>query len=150
MQIKEIKAINFLFYRVETKVSELSQYAMVGQELFAEAVQNKLFITGPVHWHYLGFEGDVNKNFILEISLPVSDVLENYDGRFHFKRTNSFKCLSTIHEGAWHEIPNTYGKLMQFIAENNLIPIASNREVYINVDLKNPDANTTEIQMGIK
>jgi effector-binding domain-containing protein len=150
MRIKEVKPINFLFFRTETKVNELAQYAMIGQDLFREAVTHKLNITGPVHWHYFGFDGDESKSFTLEISLPVSDVLEEYDGKFHFKRTEPFKCVTTIHEGGWLDIPASYGRLMQFIAENKLNPVSANREIYVNVDFKNPEANTTEIQIGVK
>jgi effector-binding domain-containing protein len=150
MRIKEVKPINFLFFRTETKVNELAQYAMIGQDLFREAVAHKLNITGPVHWHYFGFDGDESKSFTLEISLPVSDVLEEYDGKFHFKRTEPFKCVTTIHEGGWLDIPASYGRLMQFIAENKLNPVSANREIYVNVDFKNPEANTTEIQIGVK
>ena len=150
MQIKEVKPINFLFYRAETKVNELERFIPIGQELYAEALKNKLSVTGPVHWHYFGFEGDENKTFTLEVSLPVSHVLDEYDGKFHFKRTEKFRCVSTNHEGGWLEIPSTYGKLFQFIAENKLQPISANREIYVNVDFHQPDANSTEIQIGIK
>jgi effector-binding domain-containing protein len=150
MQVKTVKPINFLFFRVETTVNALASYAMVGQELIKEAVQYGLAITGPVHWHYAGFEGDEQKPFVLEISLPVAEVLDNYDGKFHFKRTNDFKCVSSVHEGAWHEIPASYGKLMQFIADEKLIPTGINREIYVNVDFKDHEANTSEIQIGLQ
>jgi effector-binding domain-containing protein len=149
MTIKEVKPINFLFYRVETKVSELVNFLPVGQALFREAVKDNLSITGPIHWHYFGFI-DVNKPFTLEISLPVAEVLDDYDGEFHFKRTESFKCVSMVHEGSWLDMPASYGKLMQFINECQLTPVASNREIYINVDFKDADANTSEIQIGIQ
>lgn len=149
MQIKAVKPINFLFFRTEASVPDLVKYLPVGQELFREAVAYNLTITGPVHWHYFGFEGDVNKPFTLEIALPVGEVPEAYDGRFHFKRTDPFKCVSVTHEGNWENIPQSYGKLMQFIEANHLTPLASNREIYVNVDFRHPEANVTEIQIGI-
>src|SRR5687768_4733537 len=132
MQVKAVKPISFLFFRTETTVSELSQYLHVGQELFKEAVLHKLTITGPIHWHYFGFTGDVSKPFVLEISLPVGEVEGEYDGKFHFKRTEPFRCVSFVHEGGWMEIPQSYGKMMQFISSQNLQPIAVNREIYVN------------------
>ena len=149
MEIKEILPITFLYHRVETTVKELANYLNVGQQLFAEAVNLGLPITGPVHWHYFGFEGDESKKFTLEIALPVGDVVGEYDGEFHFKRTDSFRVVSAMHAGGWLEIPATYGKLFGFINENKLQPLAINREIYINVDFKNPAANSTEIQIGI-
>jgi effector-binding domain-containing protein len=149
MQIKAVKPINFLFFRTETKVAELAQFLSIGQELIREAVKENLFITGPVHWHYFGFEGDESKSFVLEISLPVSEVRNEYDGRFHFKRTEPFNCVSMVHEGNWLDMPKSYGAIMNFMAANKLSPLKTNREVYINADLNYPEANVTEIQIGI-
>jgi hypothetical protein len=39
---------------------------------------------------------------------------------------------------------------MQFIQTKGLTPIAVNRELYLNADFIYPEANVTEIQMGIK
>ncbi|HCZ36876.1 MAG TPA: hypothetical protein DHV26_13225 [Cytophagales bacterium] len=147
--IKTIKPINFLFYRTEITVDKLNTLFWVAPELFREAVLNKLTITGPVHWHYISFT-DLAKPFTLEIALPVGEVLADYDGRFHFKRTEEFKCLTATHEGNWLEIPMSYQKLMQVAGEQKLQPVGINRELYVNVDFNFPEANTTEIQMGIQ
>jgi effector-binding domain-containing protein len=149
MQIKQVKPINFLFFRTETTVQDLGNFLTVAQELFKTAVEYNLMITGAVHWHYFDFTGNEHKPFTLEIALPVSDFPEEYDGKFHLKRTEPFKCVSTVHEGGWQQIPSTYGKLVEFITNEKLTPLAVNREIYVNVDFKNPEANTTEIQMGI-
>lgn len=148
--LKEVKPINFLFFRTETTIAELSNFLSVGQELFAEAFENNLRITGPVHWHYFGFLGDATKPFTLEIAVPVADMIGEYDGKFHFKRTEPFHCVSIIHEGNWLDIPKSYGRLMDFTTRKNLTPIGVNREIYINADFVNPEANITEIQLGIK
>jgi effector-binding domain-containing protein len=150
MKIKEVKPINFLFFRAETTVAELPGFLNVAQNLFDEAVRYQLLITGPVHWHYYGFTGDMARKFTLEISLPVSNIVDGYDGEFHFKRTEPFKCVSEVHEGSWYDIPVTYQKLMSFIGENNLNPVHANREIYVNVDFNDPTANTTEVQVGIQ
>jgi len=149
MQVKEVKPINFLFYRTETKVSELSNHFPVAKEIFREAVNLDLHITGPVHWHYTGFAGDESKPFILEIALPVSKVIPDYDGKFHFKRTAPFKCVITTHEGPWNEIPMTYNKMFQFISKNKMDASTMIRELYVNADFESPDANVTEIQIGL-
>ena len=150
MQVKEVKPINFIYYRTETRLSDLINLLPVAQEIYREAVNNDLSITGPVHWHYFGFTGDETKPFTLEIALPVGKVLSGYDGKFHFKRTEPFKCVSLIHEGGWNEIPSTYDKMMQFITKHKLEPLAVNREIYVNADFNTPEANVTEIQIGIR
>ena len=149
MQVKEVKPSNFIYFRTETRVSELINLVPVAKEIYREAVGQDLSITGPVHWHYIGFTGDENKSFTLEIALPVAEVLPGYDGKFHFKRTQPFKCVSIIHEGGWNEIPSTYNKMMQFIAKHKLEPSAIKREIYVNADFHSPEANVTEIQVGI-
>jgi effector-binding domain-containing protein len=149
MEIKSVSPINFLFFRTDTNVSELYKFLSVGQELFKEAVAQNLPITGPIHWHYFGFTGNESQTFQLEIALPVGEIPEEYDGQFHFKRTEPFKCVSVRHDGGWLEIPKAYGKAFEFLSKNNLRPIAVNREVYINADFKYPEANITEIQIGI-
>jgi len=150
MQVKEVKPVNFLFFRTETKVAELSNFLPIAKELFREAVHLDLWITGPIHWHYYGFTGDETQPFTLEIALPVSELPALYDGKFHCKRTEPFRCVSAIHEGSWYQIPQTYGKLMEYLTSQSLTPIAMNRELYINADFSDPDANVTEIQMGVQ
>lgn len=147
--LKQVKPINFLFFRTETTISELGNFLSVANDLFQEAFENNLRITGPVHWHYFGFIGDASKPFILEIALPVSEVIREYDGRFHFKRTEPFNCASIIHEGNWLDIPKSYEKLVRFLSTKDVKPIGVNREIYINADFANPEANITEIQLGI-
>ncbi len=149
MQVKEVKPINFIYFRTEATLSMLQNFLSVSKELFREAVSHDLQITGPVHWHYFGFSMDERKPFILEVALPVSEVLSDYDGNFHFKRTEPFKCVSIIHEGAWNELPSTYDKMSQFIAKHKLQPVACTREIYINADFNFPEANVTEVQIGI-
>ena len=148
-QLKEVLPINFLYYRTEVKLSDLIQQVPIAKELFKEAVRLDLHPTGPVHWHYIDFAGDESKSFVLEICLPVASVPNEYDGKFHFKRTDNFKSVSIIHEGSWNEIPVSYGELMKFMQEHQLQPAGVTRELYINADFINPVANVTEIQMGI-
>ncbi len=150
MQIKQVKPINFLFFRTQTRVQELGTFLQVGQELLKEAVQYNLFVTGPVHWHYFDFTGDENQPFTLEIALPVADFPQEYDGRFHLKRTEPFACATAVHEGSWFDIPQTYAKLVEFIGKEKLTAQGVNRELYINADFKNPSGNVTEIQMGVR
>ncbi len=149
-RVKEIQPINFVFHRAEVKVNDLINQVPIAKELFKESVRLDLHPTGPIHWHYFGFEGDPSKSFVLEVCLPVASVPNDYDGKFHLKRTENFKCVSLIHEGGWNEIPKSYGVMMGFIQQNKLQPIGITRELYINVDFINPEANVTEIQIEVK
>lgn len=148
--IREVKPINFLYFRTETTVGDLASFLPVSSDLFREAVQHNLRITGPIHWHYFGFNGDPNSSFTLEVSLPVADILPSYDGSFHFKRTGNFKCVAFRHEGPWHELPKSYSKVLDFVSREKLEAVPMTREIYVNADFAYPDANITEIQFGIR
>jgi hypothetical protein len=39
---------------------------------------------------------------------------------------------------------------MKFVSENKLTPTSAVREIYVNSDFENPEANVTEIQFGIQ
>lgn len=147
---KEVKPINFLCFRTETTISQLVEFLPVAKDLQKEAVNHDLRMVGPVHWHYVGFTGDASKPFVLEIAIPVDQIPVEYDGSFHFKRTETFRCVSLVHEGPWSSLPDTYGVLMQFVAANKMIPLGANREIYLNADFQFPEANVTEVQIGIQ
>ncbi len=147
--VKLVKPINFMFHRVEVKLSDLINQIPVAKELFKESVRLDLHPSGPIHWHYIGFTGDPLMFFTLEICLPVANVPKDYDGKFHFKRTADFRCVSLIHEGSWQEIPKSYGTIMQFMQQHKLQPGSVTRELYINADFNHLDANVTEIQMSL-
>jgi effector-binding domain-containing protein len=148
MQIKNVRPGNFLLFRAETTVTELVNYLPVAQSLYEEAVRQKLRINGPIHWHYLGFS-DLQTPFTLEVCLPVDRIPADYDGPFHFKRTEPFRCVSLEHDGSWYQIPESYAKILQYVSEHGLTPAGNNREVYMHVDLNDPEANVTEIQFGV-
>ena len=149
-RVKEVKPINFLYHRTEVKINDLASQIPIAKELLKEAAKLDLHPTGPIHWHYIGFTGVASKPFLLEICLPVANVPGDYDGSFHFKRTENFKSLTLLHEGGWDEIPKSYEILMKSVQQNNYQPIGITRELYINADFTDPKANVTEIQMGIK
>ena len=148
-RVREIAPINFLYHRAEVKIADLINFVPVARELFKEVARLDLHMTGPVHWHYFGFAGDESKPFMLEVAVPVMEIPPQYDGKFQVKRTEAFHCVTLLHEGAWNEIPKSYGSLMAFMSQHGLQPLAINRELYINADFANPEANVTEIQMGI-
>jgi effector-binding domain-containing protein len=149
-EVKETRPINFLFHRVEVKIRDLADQIPVAKALFKEAVKLDLHPTGPIHWHYIGFTGVAAKPFLLEICLPVANVPSDYDGQFHFKRTEKFRSVSIVHEGGWTDIPKSYDILMDCVQQHDYQPIGITRELYINADFADPQANVTEIQMGIK
>ena len=149
-ELREIKPINFIFFRTEAYMEQLPNFVPVARDLFKEACTYNLHVTGPVHWHYIDFSGDPAAPFTLEIALPVAETLIDYDGSFHFKRTDSFRCVALTHEGSWMSMSEAYRKLNDFMAARSLRPSQITREVYVNTDLRHPEANETEIQIGVQ
>lgn len=152
MNIQKIHPIHFLYYREETTVQQLAEILNKGivLQLQQEAARLNIQITGPVHWHYFGFMGDESKPFTLEVALPVLSIPGNYNGPFAWRTADTFSCVQALHYGAWQNIPNTYGQLFQFISQHQLTPTGENRELYIQADFVNHDANITLIQIGIQ
>ncbi len=151
MQIKEVKPLTFFYHSVRTTPSGLTpQLGSVAKALYKEAAALDLTVTGPVYWQYVGFDPSPDAEFTLHIALPVAEAREGYAGKFAFQRTGSFKCLAAVHEGDWTTIPQTYRKLFGYMAGQGLQPTGIDREMYINVNFTDPEANVTEVQVGIK
>lgn len=150
MQIKHIKPINFLYFRTRTRVGELGRFVgVIARDLYRDAAYQQLEVTGPVYWSYFGFTGDEQKEFVLEIGLPVAEIPAKYHGKFNLKHESDFYCVSLLHHGSWFDIPSRYSELNKYILNKGLTPSIHNREVYLNLDFVNPAGNITEIQIGI-
>jgi effector-binding domain-containing protein len=148
MNIIQQHPVNFLCFRTTTTIAELPAFAPVTQQVISEAVRLSIPITGAAHWHYFGLT-DMNKPFTLEIAIPVGKIVDGYDGAFHFKRTDKHDAVSAVHYGSWLQLPETYNRMFAFIQEQGRKPAEVIREIYINVDFDAPQANVTEIQIGL-
>jgi len=149
METKIIKPINVLYYSTVTNLEGLSKLVRVkANELYKEAIKNKMDITGPVYWIYYGMDGNPQTNFTLEIAIPVL-CETHYEGIFQMKEIPEFKCVSMIHYGSWYDMPGSYSQLISEVYKNNLALSGVSREVYLNIDFVNLERNITEIQVGI-
>lgn len=150
MQIKEVKPINFLYFRTRTQLKELGRFVgIIARQLYRDAALYDLEVTGPVYWNYHGFNGDETQEVMLEIGIPVAEIPCEYGGKFALRRTDAFQCVSLVHEGSWYDLSKGYTRLLKFMETRNLKPSTERREIYLNVDFANPKANVTEIQIGI-
>lgn len=151
MQIKEIRPITFLYYRAETTLNQLQTFIdqKIPYKLQKDAVDNGMWLGGPVYWNYFGFTSPEHP-FTLEIAVPVNFAPENYSGAFKLRTSDPYKCLSEIHEGGWLEITNTYTRIFQFIQQNQLKPNGNYREIYMHADFSHPEGNITDVQVGIE
>lgn len=149
MQIKTHPSMNVLYSSHRTSINTLHEYVgTVARDLYAEAARQHLLVTGPVYWSYYGMDGQPDTIFTLEIAIPVSGIAEMENG-FLFKEFPSFKCLYTLHSGAWNQLPQTYESLMKNIQQKDLQMNGVFREVYYNIDFSRDENNLTEVQVGI-
>lgn len=151
MELKQVHPMQVLCFETKTKLSEIGEYVrVVAHKMYQAAVQNDLEITGPVYWVYEGMDGNPETIFSLTIALPITfkeKELNNSD--FKLKSLMSFNCATTQHFGDWANLGETYGTLIPKILSNGLPMTGENREIYLNMDFQNPEANITEIQIGI-
>ena len=149
MEIKETNPMTVLYCSTRTNLAGLNEFVGTkAEELLADASVNNLTITDPVYWIYYGADGMPETMFDLEIAFPII-APEAYSGNFKIKELPKFKCLSTIHAGAWSEMSKTYCTLVaKAMSDGN--SLSSNcREIYLNVDFVDLSKNITEIQLGI-
>jgi effector-binding domain-containing protein len=150
MEIKNQNTFTALSFSVQTNFAGIFQYVRVkAAELYKDAVENNLEITGPVYWIYTGMDGHSDTIFNLDIVIPVTKP-ETYLGKFEVKTVQSLKFLSAIHAGSWEKLPDTYNQLFMETGKKNYVPNGICREVYLHMDFAQPANNLTEVQVGIE
>lgn len=150
MEIKSQNAFTALSFSVQTSIAGIFQYVRVkAAELYKDAVESNLEITGPVYWIYTGMDGHPETVFTLDIVLPVTNPA-SYHGKFAIKSIPALKALATMHPGSWERLAETYHQLFVETGKRNLAPNGICREVYLHMDFNNPANNLTEVQVGIQ
>ena len=151
MQMKTIQPIHVLYFETKTSFNNIMQYVrVVAHRLYREAYRKNLEVTGPVYWIYIGADGSPETQFNLSIALPVSfSETELTDSEFKLKYLNPFNCVAGHLYGSWEGLGRMYSELASDLAAQKLIMSGENREIYLNMDFKNPENNITEVQIGI-
>ncbi|MBX9783642.1 MAG: GyrI-like domain-containing protein [Chitinophagaceae bacterium] len=148
MQQVTSPAMTVMYSSHRTTIPQLEQFvAVVAKELYAEAAQQNLLVSGPQYWIYHGMDGNPQTEFTLEIAIPVQG--KSNSSKFKTKELAFFKSINYLHEGAWEKMPDSYGVILKHIDENKIPMSDECREVYLNVDFEHPENNRVEIQMGI-
>jgi effector-binding domain-containing protein len=148
MYVKTHPPVTILYSRHQTTIPQLSQFVgNVVKELYAEAVQHNVLISGAPIWIYHGADGKPDTVFTLDIAIPIQGHLES--SRFAIKQLQPFKAVTHTHEGAWSSLTNTYQEIMQHIDANKIPMNEECREVYLNIDFQQPEYNVTQVQMGV-
>jgi effector-binding domain-containing protein len=150
MQAKKINPMNVLCYQTRTTINQMSQYIrVVAKQLYTQANESGLEVTGPVYWIYYGMDGKPETEFTLQITLPVH-ACKPVPGEFACQQLDAFTCVSALHADVWEKMPLTYETLIAGIEKNEYQMNGICREIYIHMDFDNPENSITEVQIGIQ
>lgn len=141
-------AMTVLSHTVKTNMKEIETHLNIPEELYREAVECGMRITGCNYWIYSDYSDDMQSDFTLEMVLPVWSKGKK-SKKFELKKLAPFKCITHLHEGSWSEFKEVYPQLIKQILSNGLKIGKSNREMYINCDFEEQDNCITEIQFEI-
>lgn len=149
MNLTTHPALTVLYNSRQLTIAQLSE--VIGNavnELYAEALKQKVLVTGPIHWIYRGMDGNPQTVFTLEVAIPVESKAVA-SGTVLCKKLPAFKCMRTVHYGEWEKLVVTYEHLAQHIKLDKLQPTGEYREIYYNIDFETPANNITEVQAGV-
>ncbi|WP_345269489.1 GyrI-like domain-containing protein [Nibrella viscosa] len=146
---KVVPPFTALCFTTRTTLKDLSQYyGVVANQMRQEAQRLNLEVTGPVQWVYTGATGDLEKEFQLEIALPVSEAAGEPES-FTFREFDSFRCVSYTHVGPWSDLMAVYDAFFAEFYRLGYQDGSHVREIYTVVDLDTPANNVTEIQVSL-
>ncbi len=144
-------AMTVLAIELKTNMQALANdVGTLPKEVFAEAINAGLHPVGPQYWIYEWESQDPTADFLLKISLPVATFGTQYSGtKFKLEQVEPFTHVSKIHKGAWENLKDTYGQIMEEMKTSNIQPGNISREVYINCNFDKLEDNITEVQFGV-
>lgn len=151
MEEKHIPSKNYFTYVARTNMKDLPELAAVEvDKLYAASGELQLEINGPLEFIYFDAGADMEKEFLLEIALPVKETKLDMPLNYSLKKHEDFKCLSYIHKGDLTQLYSVYEKLYADMWNNSQRPTNQIREVYTKfVDMSSAE-NVTEIQIGLQ
>lgn len=151
METKTAPAMTVLSCEIRTNLKSLvSDVGDLNKQIFVKAIENGFQPTGPQCWIYKWESIDPNADFQLRITLPVATFGKNMnDDVFSIQNEKPFYCVSTIHNGAFENLKDTYANIMEYMNSNSLVPGNICREYYLNCDFEQTENCVTEVQFGL-
>ena len=128
----------------------LQKLGTIPQELEASVSKAGKEVTGPAIWVYNCPDGNIENEFILDVTLPVNEMFEPDDSRFVCKELPEFKCLIDYNKGPWNQVGKVYESMMKHARENGINIKHLSREVYQVCDFENQENCVTEVQLEIE
>ena len=151
MEKKIVPSKNYFTVVTTTTLNKIQEVAArETDKLIAGINELKLEPVGPMEFIYFDCTEDREKEFTLEIALPVKETNAQLPKEFSFKKHPDFQCVSYVHKGELTNLYDVYDKLFTDMWNNSLRPTNQVREVYVNYrDVFSAD-NVTEIQIGLQ
>lgn len=137
-----------LVYSTKTTLANLKQFGAVIDEIFSEAKAINAPIAGSCMWQYTGCDGTMEKEFDLDIILPIMK-RDAKSEKFEIKEIPAFKCVCETFSGPWSELGKFYCSTMPQIAQAGFKFGEKIREWYLLCDEKEEMNCVTEVQFEI-
>ncbi len=149
METKVVSAKTFLYNEGTTTLRKITDYSKTYVDaLLKEMEKAGLKAEGPMEFIYFGACSDPDKEFTLQIAVPVEEEKPVGEG-YKFKKAEPFKCMAYEHKGDIADLHDAYEKTFEAVFAQQLQPNNEVREVYkVYENLTSPD-NLTEIQIGV-
>ncbi|MDC0584665.1 GyrI-like domain-containing protein [Bacteroidales bacterium] len=149
MEIKQIDPLKVASIKVRTTLQKIVEHVgSTPDTLMQEVSSQNIQPQGPQVWVYEGCDGQPDSEFDLYISVPIDKFGEASNG-IEFSELRSYKCATTIHNGAWNKLGSSYEKLMKEVEASGNTITGGGREVYLHCDFEDPTKCVTEIQMEL-
>lgn len=149
METKVISPKLLLFKEGKTTLKNIFAYSdSAVKALMKEVTKAGIEPVGPLEFVYYGITDDLDKEFILQIGIPVKEK-KAVGESVYYKETLPFKCISYLYKGDVTKISNSYSYLYKEIKIKQLQPKDEVREVYLKWEHLSSANNITEIQIGI-
>jgi effector-binding domain-containing protein len=150
VRVKELAPRQFLCAKKQLKIAEMHEFATVTiEKLIGQATELKLAQTGPIMITYFNFHGDPEETFTGELAVPINVEHAMKGGDFYLRKTEKFKCASTIFQGQLTSLGMAWQNFVQ-TAMTNGEPTGESREVYLYWEGFDSPNNIVELQLGLK
>ncbi len=148
MMIVTIQPINFIYFVAEPICDDSSAILRMADQLYREAYDWRMPACGAIQCHYQKDPLNVHSPRF-NIALPVQSFAGNYDGVCHFKRTDLYRCVLTVHHGPLTLLAEARRKLTESALCDGLCLSHNDRDVQVVFDVQDPSANITMVQVGV-
>jgi hypothetical protein len=105
--------------------------------IWAVIQEQGLEVVGPPFTHYLSFDHETGVSEILA-GIPVSGKAKEA-GEVMVKKYKEIDVIQAVHTGPYYDLPVSYQKLMDYIAENQIETKWESIDIYINDPMSQPD-----------